>query len=311
MTAIKMTLSAYRRSALSPPTLSRRHLGHRRSSHNVSKQECETPSDSKLLNAPRGRGRDDDALSRYPNFQSAGGILRSLDYAGTVTFALTGSVTAAQSGLDVFGCCMIASVTAVGGGTIRDAIFLSKQPFWTSETEYIWMTVAIGLLTFCTWPTVLEWQHSRQKDQGKITPQQYENGERSYDELDATLDTLDAVGLSAFAIVGAQNGVRAGMPMIVSAICGMATSTFGGMTRDVLCGRPVRIVHSNAEVYSLPALSGALTYLIAKRMEATPAIRIGSAFAVCMGSRFVAVKHDVKLHTWDRNNDSLGVEVRK
>ena len=78
-----------------------------------------------------------------------------------------------------------------------------------------------------------------------------------YDKLDAALDTLDAIGLSAFAIVGAQNGIRAGMPMIVSAICGMATSTFGGLTRDVVCGRPVRIVHSNAEVYAQPALAGA------------------------------------------------------
>ena len=129
--------------------------------------------------------------------------------------------------------------------------------------------------------------------------------------MDAALDTLDAIGLSAFAIVGAQNGIRAGMPMIVSAICGMATSTFGGLTRDVVCGRPVRIVHSNAEVYAQPALAGAVTYLVAKQSRASPAVRIGSAFAVCMGSRFVAVKHDVRLHTWDTQQDGLGVAVRR
>lgn len=56
-----------------------------------------------------------------------------------------------------------------------------------------------------------------------------------YDELDAVLDTFDAIGLAAFAIVGAQNGVRAGMPIVVSSICGVATSTFGGILRDVLC----------------------------------------------------------------------------
>ena len=105
-----------------------------------------------------------------------------------------------------------------------------------------------------------------------------------YDKIDAALDTLDAIGLSAFAIIGAQNGIRAGMPMVVSAICGMATSTFGGLTRDVVCGRPVRIVHSNAEVYAAPALSGAVTYLFAKKYMASPAVRIGSAFAVCIKS---------------------------
>ncbi|KAL7456713.1 hypothetical protein ACHAWC_008183 [Mediolabrus comicus] len=185
--------------------------------------------------AARSKGRDDASLARYPNLRSPGGILRGLDYAGTLTFALTGAVTAAQSGLDVFGSTMAAVITAVGGGTIRDAIFLNR----------------------------------------------------------------------------AQNGVRAGMPMIVSAICGMATSTFGGLTRDVLCGRPIRIVHSNAEVYAEPALAGATTYLIADKMGGRPASRIGVAMAVCIGSRFIAVKNDVKLHTWDTAQDNLGVAVRK
>ena len=109
------------------------------------------------------------------------------------------------------------------------------------------------------------------------------------------MDAFDAIGLSTFAIIGAQNGVRAGMPMLVSAICGMATSTFGGFTRDVLCGRPVRIVHSNAEVYAAPALFGATTYLAAKKMGGSPGMRIGLAMAMCMGSRFIAITNDVKV----------------
>jgi len=88
------------------------------------------------------------ALSRYPNLRSAGGLLRGADYAGTVTFALTGTITAAQSGLDVFGSTLVGILTSVGGGTIRDAILLHKQPFWTEETEYIWMGIVTGLITF-------------------------------------------------------------------------------------------------------------------------------------------------------------------
>jgi len=260
---------------------------------------------SSQLNAPASKGRDDVSLARYPNLRSAGGLLRGLDYAGTLTFALTGSVTAAQSGLDVFGCTMAGVVTAVGGGTIRDAIFLNRKPFWTEETEYIWMGVATALITFFAWPEVLEWQKKKRKTQTD------RKAELEYDELDGALDTLDAIGLSSFAIIGAQNGIRAGMPMLVSAICGMATSTFGGLTRDVLCGRPVRIVHSNAEVYAAPALAGATTYLAGHRMGWTPGTRIGLAMAMCIGSRFIAVKQDVKLHTWDIANDNLGVAVRK
>lgn len=250
-------------------------------------------------------GRDDASLARYPNLNSAGGILRGFDYAGTITFALTGSVTAAQSGLDVFGCALAAFVTAVGGGTIRDAIFLNRKPFWTEETEYIWMSVGTGLLTFFLWPQVLQWQRERKmhkimrknEDGNQQRLQAANDGDLEYyDELDGALDTLDAIGLSCFAIIGAQNGVRACMPMAVSAICGMATSTFGGLTRDVLCGRPIRIVHANAEVYAAPALAGAATYLGAmKYLGASPALRIGLAMTVCMGSRFVAVMNDVKV----------------
>lgn len=273
------------------------------------------------------RGRDDDALKRYPSLRSPGGILRGLDYAGTVTFAVTGSITAAQSGLDVFGCALVGMVTATGGGTIRDSIILSRRPFWTDETEYIWMSVLTGLVTFLAWPYVLEWKaktpapkelDSRSSHDSTTRPNKHpksatpKSERKNYDALDAIMDTLDAVGLSAFAIIGAQNGVRAGMPMVVSAICGMATSTFGGMIRDIVCSRPVRIARSNAELYAPPALAGAITYLVAKgKMMASPGVRIGSAFAVCMGSRYFAVKHDMRLPTWDTRKDGLGVAVRK
>ena len=57
---------------------------------------------------------------------------------------------------------------------------------------------------------------------------------------------------------------------------------------------------------------GAIMYLMARnKLRASPGVRIGSAFAVCMGSRYLAVKHDVRLHTWDTHNDGLGVAVRR
>jgi uncharacterized membrane protein YeiH len=274
---------------------------------------------TKQINAPSQRGRQDDTLARFPHARSPGGILRGLDYAGTITFALTGCVTAAQSGLDVFGCCMIGMVTGVGGGTIRDAIFLSRKPFWTDETEYIWMTVVTALVTFFAWPAVIAWQderHELQKassspDDNAKTDSNTVARQSRYDEIDVSLDALDSIGLAAFAIIGAQNGVRAGMPMIVSAICGVATATFGGMTRDVLCGRPVRIVRSNVDVYAPPALAGATVYLWARRAGAVPLVTISMALATCIGSRYLAIRNDIKLHTWETRNDGLGVAIRK
>jgi hypothetical protein len=102
-------------------------------------------------------GRDDASLARYPSWKTPGGLLWGADYGGTLTFALTGTVTAAQSGLDVFGSVVVGIITSVGGGMIRDAIFLNRKPFWTEETEYIWIGLVTGLLTFFVWPkSVLE-----------------------------------------------------------------------------------------------------------------------------------------------------------
>lgn len=164
-------------------------------------------------------------------------------------------------------------------------------------------------MTFFTFSDVIDWQEENRRR--KIDVEGMPPEDAQYDEVDTVLDALDSVGLAAFAIIGAQNGVRAGTSLVVSSICGMCTSTFGGMLRDLICGRPVRIVHSNAEVYAQPALAGAVTYLLANRMGATPAVKIGSAMACCMGSRFLAIKHDVKLATWDTKDDGLGVAVRK
>lgn len=173
---------------------------------------------------------------------------------------------------------------------------------------------------FFVWPkTVLEWKQTKQKEIeeerkntfARVGNNDDESATEYYDTIDAVLDTLDAVGLSAFAIIGAQNGIRAGMPMLVSAICGMVTATFGGVVRDVLCGRPVRIVHSTAELYASTALAGATVYLVSKRVGGSPAMRIPAAIATCMGIRYCAVQNDLKLHTWDTVHDNLGVTVRK
>ena len=71
-----------------------------------------------------------DGMTRYPTCSSAKGVLRGLDYLGTAAFAISGSITAASAGMDLLGCAAVGTITAVGGGTIRDTIFLRKLPFW-------------------------------------------------------------------------------------------------------------------------------------------------------------------------------------
>ena len=73
------------------------------------------------------------------------------------------------------------------------------------------------------------------------------------------------------------------------------TATFGGVIRDTLCRRPARILHSNAEIYASTALFGATSYVCARSLGFSPALRVLSGVAACSGLREAAVNYDMKL----------------
>lgn len=132
-------------------------------------------------------------MTRFPSALSTHGHLRGLDYLGTLSFASSGAAAAALAGMDAFGAVAIGTVTAVGGGTIRDAIILRKTPFWTCETEYLYGCILAAGGTFWMWP---RGEDGQPRDYG---PMQWG----------------DALGVGAFAVIGVQNGIRAGVPPIV------------------------------------------------------------------------------------------------
>ena len=166
--------------------------------------------------------------------------------------------------MDLLGCLIMAQVTTVGGGTIRD-LFLNheqgtgrararrpqppmlaarsaapaarpgfltaraaagqgKRAFWISEPEYLAIGQVFGALTFFFWNPIAERLRLSQDD--------------------AVFFWWDTIGISAFCCIGAMAGVRAGVPPFVAALCGMFSASFGGLTRDTLASRPVRIMHA-------------------------------------------------------------------
>jgi Glycine transporter len=97
--------------------------------------EKPSSSSAKVRKLPRPPPPPEDGLTRYPSFSSPQGVLRGLDLFGTVVFAYSGCVTAGNCGMDLLGCMIVGTVTAVGGGTIRD-VFLGNVPvFWMTEVE--------------------------------------------------------------------------------------------------------------------------------------------------------------------------------
>jgi len=148
------------------------------------------------------------SMPRYPALSSPAGVLRGLDYMSTGVFAVSGSITAATAGMDSLGCVIVGTVTAVGGGTIRDALILNRMPFWTVETEYLYISALAALGAFLAWPLI-------EPAEGGLL-------KRPGGKEGSVLTIGDSLGVGAFATIGAMNGVRLGCASIVSALCGVS-----------------------------------------------------------------------------------------
>lgn len=219
-----------------------------------------------------------DGMPRFPD-ASVPGALRLCDYVGTTTFAVTGSLAAAARGMDVLGATVVGTITAVGGGTIRDVLLgRGRRAFWMEEPEYLWICAVSAAGAFLAWP------HLEEAFGVRVT--------------DPWVEYLDALGVGAFCVIGAQNGARAGVPCAAAVACGMFTATFGGVVRDVLMERPVRILHSYTDVYATTALGGASAYMLIRAAGAPVSLRIIGGVAVAVAARVAAARNDWRLPTY-------------
>jgi Glycine transporter len=109
----------------------------------------------------------------------------------------------------------------------------------------------------------------------------------------------DAIGLGAFAVIGAMNGIRANSPILITCLCGMMTCTFGGLTRDTLLNRPVRILHPYSDAYASIAFSGAVGYVTLRTLApAQQALRIGGTVLGVVMARKVTWENGYRLPYW-------------
>lgn len=181
--------------------------------------------------------------------------IQYLDYAGVAVFAATGALAASRKELDIIGVLFLASVTGIGGGTLRDLI-LDVPVFWIVNDAYVQVCAAVAILVFFTAHLV----ESRYK----------------------LLLWLDAVGLSAYAVLGADKGLDATGSPVIAIVTGMLTATFGGILRDLLAGEPSVLLRP--EVYVTAAMAGAATYTLLSEFADFP---IMAAAPVAFAAAFI------------------------
>lgn len=217
----------------------------------------------------------DDGLTRWPELTSPNGVLRTMDWIGTLSFASSACILAGSYGMDLMGCIIVSTITSIGGGTIRDILIGNTPVFWMEEVEYLGMCIITAALTFVGWKTLRD--------------------EKIIDENGSLFWWTDTIGIGAFCVIGAMNGVRKGLPAVVCVACGVITSTFGGVCRDVLVKRDVRILHSHAELYATCAMFGASAFMGARAMGASPLVRIVLGASTAMIMRYYATENEIKL----------------
>ena len=159
--------------------------------------------------------------------------IRAFDLAGVAVFALSGALTASRRQLDLFGFLLIATVTAIGGGTLRDLLLGRDPVFWVRDPIYLAVTAACGVLGF-------------------FVAHRLESRFRA-------LLWADALGLAFFALLGAEAALSAGESWAPAIVMGVLTATFGGLARDLLCREVPLILRK--EIYATAAVLGAGVYV--------------------------------------------------
>ncbi len=163
-----------------------------------------------------------------------------LEVIGTVTFAFSGAYVAINHDLDWLGIVLMACTTACGGGMTRDVIIDNTPPSLFRNPVYIIMAVVVAFLTIFCYESLVT-SSNREK-------------------ILFIINTLDAVGLAIFTVVGMQVAMNCGYEenVFLVCFCGVLSAVGGGLLRDIMVNRKPIILCK--EIYATASIPGALIY---------------------------------------------------
>jgi uncharacterized membrane protein YeiH len=186
----------------------------------------------------------------------------ALELLGVAVFAVSGVLAAGRKGLDALGVAVIAVVTAVGGGTLRD-LLLNRHPiFWIADTTPLWVIFGATVVTLAY---VRIW----------IATQR-------------ALLVADALGLAFFTIAGVQIAQQAAVSDLIAVLMGTITGVAGGIFRDVLTAE-IPLVMRPGRLYATAAIAGAATYVLLVRIGIPPDLAALSGMTLIAGLRLAAI----------------------
>ena len=186
------------------------------------------------------------------------------------TEAMSGALAAGRRNMDIFGVAVIAFVTALGGGTIRDVILGNFPIGWTQHPEYVYLVILAGLTT-----TLLA---------------------RFMHHMKSVFLMLDAMGLVAFSLIGCNVALQLDYQIVVVIMAGMLTGISGGILRDVLCNQ-VPVVFCR-ELYASVSLFVCVLFLALRSLGVDTDLYTVVCFVIGFGFRMLALRFSWKLPTF-------------
>lgn len=194
------------------------------------------------------------------------------DLCGTAVFALSGALAAGRHRMDPFGVIVLASVTAVGGGSIRDALIGATPVFWIRDPNYI--IVILSTVLACL---ILVRRPRR-------VPRY-------------TLPVADAFGLALFTVIGAEKALNMGLSGMIAVVMGLITGVGGGIIRDLLCRQVPMVLRT--EIYATASIIGGIGYTVSIAYGMGEKIALILAMVSALIIRLSAIKWHVSLPAFD------------
>jgi uncharacterized membrane protein YeiH len=189
-------------------------------------------------------------------------LLHLLYLIAIIAEAMSGALMGMRRGMDRFGLCLVGTVTALGGGTVRDVLLGHYPLAWISHPDYVLITIGAASIAAASAKWLRNWER--------------------------LFVTVDAIGLIAFTVIGCDVAATLNVSPAIVVLAGAITGVCGGILRDLLCNQMPLVLRE--ELYASIALGAGALYVALQACDVAPGAASVVVLACGFAVRMLAVR---------------------
>ncbi len=195
--------------------------------------------------------------------------IRVIVYLGVAAGVISGVMAARRKNMDLVGAVVVAFLTALGGGSLRDMLLGHAPVFWIREEGYAYLTLILAVAFFYSTRLL------RFSARSILIP--------------------DALGLGVFTVMGVGAGLADGASWFIASLMGVITGVFGGVLRDIACNEVPALFSKDIYLYATCSLLGAWLYILLTQVGGMAALALPLAVGFIFLLRVAAVHFNLSL----------------